>query len=239
MTTAAVLVVAKAPVEGEAKTRLAASLGAPAAAELAAAALLDTLDVCAETFDTRMLALAGDLTEAERGDELVEALRGWTVFPQRGDDFAGRLFHAHVDASARCSRPVIQVGMDTPQMTVGQLSALDDMFSGGRCDAVLGPADDGGWWALGVTDPSLVDGLESVPMSTSQTCAETLRMLRGNGATVELGEALRDVDEAEDARAVSESFPSLRFSVRWSAQSSAQSSGRPSAQASVPTRAPR
>ena len=49
MTGAAVLVVAKAPVPGAAKTRLAATVGDRNAAELAAAALLDTIDVCAQT----------------------------------------------------------------------------------------------------------------------------------------------------------------------------------------------
>ena len=217
MTSAAVLVVAKAPVAGVAKTRLAATVGDWAAAELAAAALLDTIEVCARTFDTCLLAVTGDLASGARGEQLAGALEGWTVFSQRGDDFSERLQHAHADASQRCSRPVLQVGMDTPQMTGGQLTALDAMLCGGEYDAVLGPADDGGWWALGVTDPALVEGLGAVPMSTAQTCVETSRLLSSNGATVGLGDTVRDVDEAEDAIAVSQASPALRFSIQWSA----------------------
>jgi len=218
VTGAAVLVVAKAPVPGAAKTRLAATVGDRNAAELAAAALLDTIDVCAQTFETCLLALTGDLTAGARGDEIVAALDRWNVFSQRGDTFAQRLVHAHVDAAKHCPGPVLQVGMDTPQMTTRQLSALDAMLSGEQCDAVLGPADDGGWWALGVTNPWLVEGLDAVTMSNSQAYSATLRLLRGKGATVGIGERLRDVDEAEDADVVSEGAPELRFSAQWSIQ---------------------
>ncbi|MGI9163544.1 MAG: glycosyltransferase, partial [Mycobacterium sp.] len=54
------LVVAKAPVPGLAKTRLAAAVGDEAAADIAAAALLDTLDAVAGTpFAARVVALTG------------------------------------------------------------------------------------------------------------------------------------------------------------------------------------
>ncbi|MDT7765522.1 MAG: uncharacterized protein QOC63_4942, partial [Mycobacterium sp.] len=63
-----VLVVAKAPAPGQAKTRLAASVGAQAAADIAAAALLDTLDaVAAAQVQARVVALTGDLDNAGAG----------------------------------------------------------------------------------------------------------------------------------------------------------------------------
>ena len=66
-----VLVVAKAPVPGQAKTRLAASVGDQAAADIAAAALLDTLDAVAEApVAARVVALTGDLDDASAGDEI-------------------------------------------------------------------------------------------------------------------------------------------------------------------------
>ncbi len=213
----AVLVVAKAPAPGVVKTRLALTVGDRFAAELAAAALLDTIEVCAAAFDTCLLALTGELAGAARGDELVAALSGWSVFGQRGDGLGERLVNAHGDAARRSRRPVLQVGMDTPQMGRDQLSELAGMLSGQDCDAVLGPADDGGWWLLGVTAPALVEGLASVPMSSGRTCAETLRMLHGNGASVLFGPQLRDVDVVGDAVAVSRDFPHLEFAARWAA----------------------
>ena len=87
------LVLAKAPVAGRVKTRLGAEVGMAYAAELAAAALLDSLEACADAFGPERcwLSLSGDLAEAVRADELLAAVRGWTVVPQRGGDFGERL----------------------------------------------------------------------------------------------------------------------------------------------------
>lgn len=217
----AVLVVAKAPRPGQVKTRLAAATGDLLAAELAAAALLDTLEVCASTFTNRLLAVAGDLAAAVRGDELNAALRGWSVFAQSGVGFGERLAHAHASAFERVDGPVVQVGMDTPQVTSRQLRRVASLLEGGRYDAVLGAAEDGGWWVLAGTAPAWVEGLAGVPMSTPVTGVHTSRLLRRNGARVGAADCLRDVDTAEDARAVSEAAPWLRFSRTWDAAAKA------------------
>src|SRR5262245_18702213 len=115
----AVLVVAKAPVPGLAKTRLAASVGPQAAAEIAAAALLDTLDAVAATaVSARVVAMMGDLDAAVDAPEIRNRLQAFTVIPQRGDGFGDRLANAHVDAVAAAGPyPVLQIGMDTPQIS--------------------------------------------------------------------------------------------------------------------------
>ncbi len=62
------LVVAKAPEPGRAKTRLAATVGEQVAAQIAAAALLDTLDaVAGAPVSSRVVALTGDLDGAAEG----------------------------------------------------------------------------------------------------------------------------------------------------------------------------
>ncbi len=120
---AVALVVAKSPVVGRAKTRLGREVGMERAADLAAAALLDTVTACAAAFGAERchLALDGILAHGQRADELLEAVADWTVHPQRGDDFAERLLHAHEDAAAFSGAPVVQVGMDTPQLHVASL----------------------------------------------------------------------------------------------------------------------
>ena len=83
------LVLAKAPVPGRVKTRLGADVDLDTAADLAAAALLDTLALVREAFpDTEpVLALHGDLADGCRFGELLAAVEGWRVVPQRGDGF--------------------------------------------------------------------------------------------------------------------------------------------------------
>lgn len=197
-----VLVVAKAPVPGLAKTRLAAAVGAQAAADIAAAALLDTLDaVAGAPVAARVVAMTGDLAQASASSEISAALEGFTVIPQRGQDFAHRLANAHLDAAAAAGpRPVLQIGMDTPQVSADLL---------GRCattllsaPAVLGRAGDGGWWVLGVRSADMADVLRAVPMSRADTGALTFAALTHAGIGVTHVEELDDVDTIDDVEAV-------------------------------------
>ena len=207
-----VLVVAKAPVPGQAKTRLAAGVGDQAAAEIAAAALLDTLDaVAAAPVAERVVALTGELDAADRADEIRARLADFTVVPQRGADFAARLANAHVDAAtAAGALPVLQIGMDTPQVTAELIAECARELL--AADAVLGLARDGGWWVLGATDAMMADCLRSIPMSRSDTGAVTLAALTDTGANVSLVPTLADVDTVDDVDAVRrECAPASRF----------------------------
>ncbi len=216
MIDARVLVVAKSPVEGRVKTRLGAEIGMAAAAEVAAAALLDTLAVCRETFgpDLCLLSLSGDFADAVRGEELTRAIEGWSVARQRGSTFAERLANSHADLPP--GGPVVQIGMDTPQVTPallqGAVAALEDH------DAVLGPADDGGWWVLGLRRPAGASALHDVPMSTPTTYDDTRRALSDAGLSVGTTATLCDVDTVADANAVAGSAPDTEFARTWQAQ---------------------
>lgn len=202
------LVVAKAPVPGLAKTRLAATLGAEAAADIAAASLLDTLDAVAATpAAAHVVAMTGDLDRASARDEIRARLAAFTVIDQRGDDFAGRLVFAHADAAAAAGeRPVLQIGMDTPQVSSELLEACATTLLGE--EAVLGLARDGGWWVLGVRSAATAQCLRAVPMSRADTGAVTLRALRDTGVHVALVPELSDVDTVDDVEAVRRACPS-------------------------------
>ena len=206
------LVVAKAPVPGLAKTRLAATVGDPAAAEIAAAALLDTLDaVAAAAVSSRVVALTGDLDAAAGAKQIQQRLEAFTVIEQRGDGFADRLANAHADAALRGGGlPVLQIGMDTPQVTAELLTDCAQRLL--AAPAVLGPADDGGWWVLGVQSPAMAECLRAVPMSQPDTGELTRKALHNNGIAVESVLNLRDVDIADDVALVREVCgPASRF----------------------------
>lgn len=202
-----VLVVAKAPVPGLAKTRLAADVGVDVAAEVAAAALLDTLDVVADVpVSRRVVALTGDLDAAVAAAALRSRLRDFVVVPQRGDGFADRLANAHLDAArAAGPAPVLQIGMDTPQVTAALITRCAETLLG--ASALLGMADDGGWWVLGVRSAATAGVLRTVPMSRRDTGVLTYEALREIGVDVTLVETLRDVDTVADVPAVRAASP--------------------------------
>ncbi|GAA1808753.1 DUF2064 domain-containing protein [Nocardioides hankookensis] len=213
MTDSRVLVVAKAPIAGRVKTRLGAEIGMASAAEIAAAALLDTMAACRAAFgpDACLLSIEGDFADAVRGDELTRAVDGWSVARQRGSTFAERLANAHLDVPP--GGPVVQVGMDTPQVTPALLTEV--AAAAELHDAVLGPAEDGGWWVLALRRPTAARSLHDVPMSTPTTYDDTRAALVGEGLDVAVTATLRDVDTVEDAEAVAAEAAAGEFARAW------------------------
>jgi glycosyltransferase A (GT-A) superfamily protein (DUF2064 family) len=206
MTGPTILIVAKAPVPGLAKTRIAKTIGDDAAAQLAAAALLDTLDAATAVGWPVVVAMTGDLALAARSDDLTAALIAPTIIDQRGDGLAERLVNAHHDAEQ--GHGVIQVGMDTPQMTVKDILDAGRLIGAGH--RTIGPADDGGWWLLGLPNGADARALLDVPMSQADTGALTEEAFGGD---LEHLRAHRDMDTWEDAAAIAADIPISRVAA--------------------------
>ncbi len=105
-----------------------------------------------------------------------DVVQGWNVYPQHAGDFGNRLANAHFGAGPG---PVVQIGMDTPQVRASMLREVAAALE--EHDAVLGPAEDGGWWVLGLRDPQDAAVLVGVPMSTPETLLYTREALEGGG----------------------------------------------------------
>jgi glycosyltransferase A (GT-A) superfamily protein (DUF2064 family) len=190
---------AKSPRPGRVKTRLCPPCTPEEAAEVATAALADTLDAVAACGATRkVLALDG-----EPGPWLPP---GFEVVPQRGGALNERLTNAWADTGG----PGLQIGMDTPQVTAAELDALLTAVEEGVRPAVLGYALDGGWWVIGwrAADPRAV--FAGIPMSAATTGLAQETRLRGLGFDVLRADPKRDIDHADDLAAVAEAFPHLR-----------------------------
>jgi glycosyltransferase A (GT-A) superfamily protein (DUF2064 family) len=193
------LVIAKAPVPGRVKTRLCPPCTPEQAARIAAAALADTLRAVSATPAARR-------TIVHSGQ--IEPPNGWHRVGQRGDGLAARLANGFTDTALRGTASLL-IGMDTPQVSPALLgivaAGLDD------ADAVVAPAEDGGWWALALRDPADAQALRDVPMSTVDTGRLTVKALSGKGLRVGYGPVLRDVDTASDARYVAARCPGSAF----------------------------
>jgi glycosyltransferase A (GT-A) superfamily protein (DUF2064 family) len=194
------IVIAKQPVAGRVKTRLVPPLTHTQAAELAAAALRDTLHaVAAAPAQRRVLAFDGCAAEWLPS--------GWQHCAQPEGGLDRRLVAAFGHAGAG---PALLVGMDTPQLQASQLAPFDPT----TYDACLGPARDGGYWAIGFRDPAMAAGaILGVPMSTDRTASDQLRRLAARGLSVQLLEELTDVDTIDDAYVVAAGTPGNRFAA--------------------------
>ncbi len=200
MTAAQVLVLAKQPVAGRVKTRLSPHLTPDQAAAIARAALEDTLDAVRRTeVDHRVLVLDGAFDAP-----------GFAVQLQASGPLDARLAAAFDQAWKDRPVPLLLIGMDTPQLTEVLLEkALATLLSPG-VDAVLGLAEDGGWWCLGLRHPQphLVRG---VVTSRDDTGAVQRRRILDAGLTLVDLPVLQDVDTVGDLRQVAELAPKGRF----------------------------
>ena len=199
-----VLVVAKAPLPGSVKTRLCPPLDLFEAASVAQAALHDTLNAVARSgASERVLVLDGPV-----GPWLPA---GFTVVAQQGGTLADRLTAAWEHSGG----PAVQIGMDTPQVSASTLDTAMSTLDRSPCGAVLGLAQDGGWWAIGMMEPA-PRVFSGVPMSTSTTGTAQRVALARLGRDPVLLRTLRDVDTWEDAVNVGGRYTTGRFAAEIS-----------------------
>lgn len=210
-----VLVIAKEPVAGRVKTRLSPPFTPANAAQLAAAAIADTLAAAgAVAADAHVLVLDG------APGEWVPP--GWDVVAQVAGGLDARLTAAFAAATG----PTVLVGMDTPQLRAAQLTA----FRPDHFDACIGLAADGGYWTIGFADPAAAARvIPGVPMSRADTGARQCARIRAAGLRLQLLDELIDVDTAAEACTVALAAPHTGFARRWAELTVAMPDGGSSA----------
>ena len=170
---------------GRVKTRLSRGAGAVWAtrfARISASAVLGRLG-CSTRWQT-LLAVAPDATRASRcwPGHLAR-------HPQGPGDLGARMQRI---MNMPRSGPVVIVGGDIPSIRPAHIAAAFHAL--GSHDAVFGPAEDGGYWLVGMRrTPRVLDGFSRVRWSTPDALADTLAHFAGKRAG--LVATLRDVDD--------------------------------------------
>jgi uncharacterized protein len=191
---ATLIVMAKAPVPGFAKTRLIPRLGPEGAAELHAILLERTLRT-ARASGFAPVALWCAPGRAHPAFQALRGAAGLELRDQPEGDLGARMlaaFEHHLAAGT----PAVMVGTDCPELAVCHLEAAGAALGDGA-DAVLLPAEDGGYAAIGLArvDRSLFEG---VRWGSSDVMAATRERLRLLGWTARELCPLRDADRPED-----------------------------------------
>ena len=190
---AAVGVFAKAPVPGAVKTRLAAILGADAAASLHAGLVRHALG-------TATHAAMGPVTLwclPDASHSFFERCRdefGVRLEAQRGADLGARM-HSAFEPAWAAATPLILIGADCPSLAARHLKSASEALR--AKDAVFVPAEDGGYVLVGLARP-VPEIFEGVAWGTAAVMAQTRERLARAGATWTELETLWDVDRPDD-----------------------------------------
>ena len=204
---------AKEPIAGLVKTRLCPPCSPVEAAKLAEAALADTLDAAQASGAVRVL-LALD------GRPGAWCPPGVAVVGQGHGALDRRLAHAWSHATGR--GPALLVGMDTPQVSAADLDRSMAALVDDHVDAVLGPATDGGWWALGMRRPQ-PEAVLGVPTSRPDTGVRQAARLAALGLRTRALDPQTDIDTWPDAVAVALQAPATRLAAAVRSQAAGMS----------------
>ncbi len=190
MTQQLIMVFLRHPEKGKVKTRLAATIGEDRALEVYERLLSHTLaTVSVMPFDKQAWFADG----RGKGDAWEKA--GFKIHAQQEGDLGKRMAQAFSRAFTEGYEQVVIIGTDCPGLTADLLNEAIELLA--THDVVIGPADDGGYYLLGMRGPflRLFDGIrwstDSVSRETEQLCVEhklSYTMLRPLG----------DIDREED-----------------------------------------
>ena len=216
----ALAVMGRAPVPGRVKTRLCPPLDPEQAAGFYECVMRDVLDELAPStrWDTWV-------SYAELSRDYFQQLpdRGVALLPQRGGSLGERMHAVFVDLCHVGYRQVILVGSDIPTLKAASVRKACDFLQQGRSDIVLGPADDGGYYLIGLGRPEqrLFSG---ITWSTASVLEQTLARARQLELGVHMVPGTYDIDLASDverlrgdlkrSRALRESRPRTRAWMR-------------------------
>jgi len=185
------IVFVKAPRIGEVKTRLAKKIGAEAA-RAAYCRLAEALFHNLSTLNEVQLRVSPD----NALDEVRHWQRDtWTVRPQGTGNLGHRLEAGFAEVFRQGAKRAVVIGSDCPS-----IQAIDIERSWAEleaCDVVLGPARDGGYWLIGLSEPQPAL-FQKIPWSTDGVLKETLLRATDCGLKVVVLQQRSDVDTEAD-----------------------------------------
>ena len=192
MTKELLLIFVKHPIPGQVKTRLAATMGNEGAVAIYQQLLAYSCEISKEITANKAVFYGNQIPETDLWKKA-----GYQRFLQEGEDLGARMLQAFVWGFDQGYERILIMGSDCPHLNS---SHLKEAFSQLQShDVVLGPAKDGGYYALGLSKlfPAL---FSQKAWSTPSVFTATLQDLMRSGKSFYLLPTLSDVDHEEDLK---------------------------------------
>ena len=204
------MVFAKNPQPGKAKTRLEATLGEQQADAIYKGLLRYTLQQAdSEQWDLQVWYSGGSqphpiLQQADAA-----------CIPQPAGDLGDRMKQAFAHNFSRKEGPVVVIGSDCAQLTAPTIQKAFEALADPEIDMVIGPSKDGGYYLLGLSKPAETL-FEKISWSTDTVFEATLMRAQEAGLRYRILSQLNDVDTEEDWKEVADRItPFMNLSYQW------------------------
>lgn len=191
----ALIVFARAPLPGRAKTRLIPALGPARAAELYRCFLLDTLDLARRSPADVILAAAEPEHLGLLRAMADEACPGAGLIVQQGADLGERILSALRETLGAGHPCTVVIGSDSPNLPAQRVCEALDLSA--RRDLVLGPCLDGGYYLVGA-HAARPEFFRDIAWGSEAALSDTVARARTAGASIALLEPWYDVDTPAD-----------------------------------------
>jgi uncharacterized protein len=218
----ALILMAKAPREGEVKTRLIGQLSSADVTELYLDFLRDTFALMEEVQDERetlSLALCYTPEGEEEAFEVVER-EGSLMLAQRGEDLGERLANCFTDFFGLGFESVAVIGADTPSLPPDYLFEAFERL-GDENDVVIGPAEDDGYYLVGMRKCNR-EIFAGIPWGTGGVLPATQDLLREAGLNMISLPAWYDIDTPADLARLWDELKSGKVSAKFTKKSLAK-----------------
>lgn len=184
-----IIIFGREPIPGRVKTRLARDIGPEAAARIYSRLLLHTIE------EARYIGIPVLLSLAEEIQGSWSPPEGLEIEVQADGNLGRRMREAFRSRFEEGADQVLLVGSDCPGLNRSHLLKAFEQLH--RFPVVLGPASDGGYWAIGQRGPG-VDCFTGVPWSSQETLKATRASLRSQQLDWSELEILGDIDTIGD-----------------------------------------
>jgi uncharacterized protein len=186
----ALAIFAKTPIPGLVKTRLTPPLSPEEGSDLYRCMLLDTVNRVRTLQIDTFIFFEGDLRFFR------DAFPGLPLIPQQTCDLGGRLETAFTTLSALGYGAQVVIGSDAPDLPLSFIREAFGQLGAGR-DAVFGPAEDGGYYLVGLK--GAYQGIfRDIPWSSAQVLETSLERAHESGLQAALLPGWYDVDAYQD-----------------------------------------